>query len=222
MPITGGDLLASVPAPQQQTLSTNYLDLSSTAGAGWAQQYVPDLMEREAEIFGPRTISGFLSQVGAEEAMTADQVVWSEQGRLHLSYKNCTVSSETITIVDEVDGQTSVSTHAIRPGDMVLLADANVTATAFVISTAADTITVKPYTAADLATAGISSTCSVLVYGSEYVKGAVGREGANAPGFKSYTNKPIILKDKYEISGSDASQIGWVEVSGEDGQSGYL
>ena len=44
-------------------------------------------MEKEAEVFGPRTISGFLSQVGAEEAMTADQVVWSEQSRLHLSYK---------------------------------------------------------------------------------------------------------------------------------------
>jgi hypothetical protein len=44
-------------------------------------------MAQEAEVFGPRTISGFLSQVGAEEAMQADQVIWSEQGRLHLSYK---------------------------------------------------------------------------------------------------------------------------------------
>ena len=42
------------------------------------------------------------------------------------------------------------------------------------------------------------------------------------PSFQSYTNNPIILKDKYEISGSDASQIGWVEVTGEAGQSGYL
>jgi hypothetical protein len=40
--------------------------------------------------------------------------------------------------------------------------------------------------------------------------------------FKSFDNKPIIIKDKYEISGSDASQIGWVEVSGEEGQNGYL
>ena len=87
MAISNGPLLNSVPASQQQTLSTNYLDLSSAANAGWGQQYVPDLMEKEAEVFGPRTISGFLEQVGAEEAMTADQVVWSEQGRLHLSYK---------------------------------------------------------------------------------------------------------------------------------------
>jgi len=46
--------------------------------------------------------------------------------------------------------------------------------------------------------------------------------GAVTPSFKSFTNKPIILKDKYEISGSDASQVGWVEITGENGQSGYL
>ena len=86
MAITAGSSLNSVPAPQQQTLSTNYLDFTNTS-IDWAQQYLPDLMEKEAEVFGPRTISGFLAQVGAEEAMASDQVVWSEQGRLHLSYK---------------------------------------------------------------------------------------------------------------------------------------
>ncbi len=41
--------------------------------------------------------------------------------------------------------------------------------------------------------------------------------GANEPQFKSFQNKPIIMKDYYEVSGSDASRIGWVEVSSEDG-----
>ena len=63
MAITPGPSLNSVPAPFKQTLATNYLDLNGAAG--WGQQYVPDLMEKEAEVFGPRTISGFLSQVGA-------------------------------------------------------------------------------------------------------------------------------------------------------------
>ena len=76
MPISNpGGNLNSVPASIQQTLQTNYLDLSSTSG--WGQQYVPDLMEKEAEVFGPRTISGFLSQVGAEESMAAVQGIWS-------------------------------------------------------------------------------------------------------------------------------------------------
>ena len=87
MAITAGTNLNSVASSQKQTLSTNYLDLASTANEGWAQQYVPDLMEKEAEVFGNRTISGFLSQVGAEEPMSADQVVWSEQSRLHISVK---------------------------------------------------------------------------------------------------------------------------------------
>ena len=42
------------------------------------------------------------------------------------------------------------------------------------------------------------------------------------PEFKSYTNKPVIIKDKYEVSGSDTASIGWIEVSGEEGQNGYL
>jgi hypothetical protein len=51
---------------------------------------------------------------------------------------------------------------------------------------------------------------------------ATDTRGAVEPRFKSFTNKPIIMKDYYEVSGSDASRIGWVEVSAENGQSGYL
>ena len=55
MAITGGNNLNSVPASKKQTLNTNYLDFAG-AGNDWAQQYLPDLMEKEAEVFGPRTI----------------------------------------------------------------------------------------------------------------------------------------------------------------------
>ena len=79
--------LNSVPASKKATLSSNYIDFTSGAGNDWGQQYLPDLMEKEAEVFGSRTIAGFLEKVGAEESMTSDQVVWSEQGRLHLSYR---------------------------------------------------------------------------------------------------------------------------------------
>ena len=64
-------------------------------------------------------------------------------------------------------------------------------------------------------------TCKLLVFGSEFGKGTSNQTRANEPVFQTYTNKPIIIKDMYEVSGSDAAQIGWVEVSGEDGQNGY-
>ena len=65
-------------------------------------------------------------------------------------------------------------------------------------------------------------TCTVMVYGSEFAKGTAGQTSSNEPVHKSFTNKPIILKDFYQINGSDTSQIGWVEITGEDGQGGYL
>ena len=85
MAITAGNNLNVTPAAKQATLSTNYIDFTSGTN-DWSQQYLPDLMEKEAEVYGKRTVSGFLNQVGAEEAMSSDQVVWSEQGRLHLTY----------------------------------------------------------------------------------------------------------------------------------------
>ena len=234
--INNGASLNSVPSPQKQTLVSNYIDFTSSATAGWAQQYLPDLMEQEAEVFGNRSVSGFLEMVGAEEAMTADQVIWSEQGRLHLSYKG-TVGTNTVSTIQldtDVDGNDVGTSHGVRVGDTVLVTSAALTAKCYVSAinvntdgtagTTTDFITVAPYTAEHLDDLGFGAddAVGVFVFGSEFAKGKNGREGANTPAFKSFTNKPIILKDKYEVSGSDASQIGWVEISGEEGQNGYL
>ena len=43
MAITAGSLLNSVASHQKQTLSTNYIDFNQDMG--WAQQYLPDLMQ---------------------------------------------------------------------------------------------------------------------------------------------------------------------------------
>ncbi len=221
------------PAPTKNTVASAYLDFAG-GSADWAQQYMPDLMAKEAEVYGKRTISGFLAQVGAEEAMASDQVIWSEQGRLHLAYKGTSTNAGnggTILLTHDIDDNAVDGTQhcAVRQGDMVLISDANATCTAYVTTVAAvsgdhlDTITVDTYTASDLNAAGIADgSVTVLVFGSEYQKGQDGRETANEPTFKSYGNKPIILKDMYHVSGSDASAIGWVEVSGEEGQNGYL
>jgi len=241
-----GNLLNSVPSAVQQATAGNYLDLSGSEG--WGQQYVPDLMEKEAEVFGPRTISGFLSKVGAEEAMTADQVIWSEQGRLHLSYKGKIATSDTtaganagqgattkVTIQEDMDGLAKTTDHGIRVNDTVIIANAAGVHKCLVVTAAANTATidVAPYGSANIADSTVSKSCTILVYGSEYGKGTSymtggaattqqESRGANEPSFKTFSNKPIIMKDYYEVSGSDASRIGWVEIASEEGASGYL
>jgi hypothetical protein len=42
------------------------------------------------------------------------------------------------------------------------------------------------------------------------------------PSFKTFTNRPMIIKDHFQVNGSDTAQIGWVEVAGESGNGGYL
>jgi len=230
--------LNSVPAPKKATLISNYIDFTAD-GNDWGQQYVPDLMEKEAEVFGNRTIAGFLSQVGAEESMSSDQVIWSEQGRLHISYTGAINNTDGVfTPAFDIDGNATASgEHAIRINDMCMVATAEGTIKCICTAAAATTATLIPYedTFIDQTPAfgtGTTEACTVLVYGSEWGKGRQG-QGASAsttagfgnpePQHTSFSNKPIILKDYYEISGSDASQIGWVEVTGEDGGAdGYL
>ena len=242
MAINPGDNLNSVALPQKKTLASNYIDFTAEATKGWAQQYLPDLMEKEAEVFGNRTIAGFLEKVGAEESMTADQVIWSEQGRLHLAYTGSLNNTDGVfTITNDIDGQSitasAAAEHGVRLNDMVIVATAEGTVKCMVTDIGdganAHKVTVKPYeqdNINDLSAFGTGTTeaATILVIGSEYGKGTNG-QSANAEGpktvnpvFKSFTNKPIIIKDYYEINGSDVSQIGWVEISGEDGQSGYL
>ena len=239
MAITPGGSLNSTPTPRQQTLATNYLDFTGTTDTTWAQQYLPDLMEKEAEVFGQRTISGFLSQVGAEEAMAADQVVWSEQGRLHLSYTGQitngdagTIAGGQITIGKDIDGQAAGALHGIRKNDTVIIASVQGTVKALVtlVTAASAVIEVAPYGVVDLNDVFTddqgADSVTVLVYGSEYSKGdnydGSSTRGANEPKMQTFSNKPIIMKDYYEVSGSDTSRIGWVEVTGETGQNGYL
>ena len=243
MAITAGGSLNSVPAAQQQALASNYIDFTD-GSTGWEQQYLPDLMEKEAEIFGKRTIGGFLEKVGAEEGMTSDQVIWSEQSRLHLSYTGTLSTGDSVfTVLTDIDGNVDAdgfdpTDHGIRLNDQCLVATSEGTYKGICTAHSGDTVTIVPYGAEnvdDLAafTAGLSATAAtVLVYGSEYNKGMGGQGsygGVTASGpktvtptFKSFSNKPIIMKDYYEVNGSDVSQIGWVEITGEDGQNGYL
>ena len=225
-------------APRKQTLTTNYVDFLTSDTQGWAQQYLPDLMDKEAEIFGNRTISGFLAQVGAEEPSDSDRVVWSEQGRLHLAYRatcedavggNDDASDNRFTVTKDIDGNTiDAGEHGLRVGDVVLVSNASLTLRGYVSQVGSDNnVEILPYANDNFDNAGFSDNAGadayrILVVGSEFGKGTAARTSANEPKFKSYQNKHIIMKDYYEVSGSDAGAIGWIEVSGEEGQSGYL
>ena len=222
------------PSQDKVALSSNYM--SFTDGTrDFAQQYLPELYEAEVERFGNRTLSGFLRMVGAEMPMTSDQVIWSEQNRLHVSYDTAVVggTGTTVTVtIPEING--AASECAIRVGQTVVVSNGltsvkarvnNVANASGAASNRTAVVTVDTYQVAQLNAGGLADAAAVkiFVYGSEFAKGTMrNADVAIEPDFTQFNNKPIILKDFYEVSGSDAAQIGWVEVATEDGTSGYL
>jgi hypothetical protein len=238
-----------IPSQKQQTLDSNYLNFTNGT-SDFAQQYLPEIYEAEVERYGNRTLSGFLRMVGAEMPMTSDQVVWSEQNRLHISYNaviattagavGAKVSTLTIpvggagaTLVENVvsPGSTIVVTNGTNGDELKCYVEASGATPGSGLG--AGVLTVKPYTQealdgtgpganeVDLVTGG--PALKIFVYGSEYAKGTRDNDRISVtPSFTQYSNSPIIIKDKYAINGSDTAQIGWVEVATEDGTGGFL
>ncbi|MCP4323756.1 MAG: hypothetical protein GY787_18265 [Alteromonadales bacterium] len=227
-----------VPSQQQQTLASNYLVFDSGAGLDFSQQYLPELYEAEVERYGNRTLSGFLRMVGAELPMTSDQVIWSEQNRLHVAYDNCTQGGAANTITIPVGAGVN---NVISPQQTIVVLDDFGNESKCLVTdsnTGTGVLAVLPYGSADLVTEGIVGNVKIFVYGSEYPKGTntiIAGTGALTqptdnnypiqtitPAFSQFSNKPIIIRSQYSINGSDTAQIGWVEVATEDGTSGYL
>jgi len=205
------------PSAEKSALVSNYI-----TDFNFLNQYLPDTYEKEFERYGNRTIASFLRMVGAEMPSNSDLIKWAEQGRLHTKYVDVTTtdangtSNPTFTVNDA-----GVNNIAIRIGQTVMLSTGSVSLKAIVIATpTATTFQVGCYSIAGLI--GSGSTYSVFVYGSEFKKGTNGMEGSLEAEDVFFENKPIILKDKYSISGSDMAQIGWVEVTTENGATGYL
>tara|TARA_B110000037_G_scaffold195621_1_gene232155 strand:+ start:2437 stop:3885 length:1449 start_codon:yes stop_codon:yes gene_type:complete len=229
-PATLANLAHLTPRPVKGLFGDNYLAL---ADMDWAQQFLPEVYEKEIERYGNRTITGFLRMVGAEMPMASDQVVWSEQGRLHIAYDTVTsgaAAAKTIILPSPgADGKVPL----LGPGMTVVIALGNETVKAFIKSVGAlagglQTYNIEVYDTANgqlpaaLAGAVVGAPLSLFVYGSEYGKGSSLAGNSVDASFTTYSNKPIILRDKYAVNGSDVAQIGWVEVTTEIGTGGYL
>ena len=238
---------AIVPSPIQTPSPSNYLVFDGAAGGNFAQQYLPEIYEQEVERYGNRTLSGFLRMVGAEMPMTSDQVIWSEQNRLHVSYSGVAIANlggatlSAITIAAP-----AVNTISINDTIVVLNPVTGAEAKGIVTNSgaygavasgiAANAITFQPFDNVRFPAAAAAVGCKIFVYGSDYQKGQstqaapvggvipaqnVSRVSID-PQFTQFSNSPIILRSQYVVSGSDMAQIGWVEVATEDGTSGYL
>jgi len=259
MAFTSGVPATLQPTQTKALYSGNYIDFTDSSFNQWAQQFLPDVYEQEVERYGNRSIGSFLRMVSAEMPSTSDQIIWTEQGRLHTRYANIVYLSDAATMPTsgttpgtataaatggEVGnffvptaqpsslGVTTQGTTAVnfRKGQTVMI-QAQTSATsaiggtgamikAIVTNVSGQYFQVKSLTGVPAITNAQRFTA--LAYGSEFAKGSSNFTEKLDPSYATFKNSPVILKEHYSISGSDTAQIGWIEVTSENGASGYL
>ena len=224
------------PSSDQIPLSTNYIN-----NFDFLNQYLPDTYEKEFERYGNRTVSSFLRMVGAEMPSNSDLIKWAEQGRLHTKYAECGTTAaagaaiatiqvnDLLAVPNSFQGGHTANNIAIRVGQTVMIDQNNGTGSNKAIVTDVDLtnnqITVAFYEGTGyvgVAGALTDTNLTIFIYGSEFAKGGAGMEGSLEADDLIFETSPIILKDKYAINGSDMAQIGWIEVTTENGANGYL
>jgi len=255
----------SFPAPLQPTQTKslyagNYIDFTAAGFKQWGQQFLPDVYEKEVERYGNRTIGAFLRMVSAEMPSASDQIIWTEQGRLHTRYvgliqgatalQQPAASAATAAVATggnvqhwyvPVAAQTAVTsagsttdqTTAVnfRVGQTVMIQKQSSATSAVgaagtpvvkgvVTAVSVQNFSIKTYGAVPQVVAADRFT--VIAYGSEFAKGTSSFIGKLDPSYATFANSPIILKENYSINGSDTAQIGWIEVTSENGANGYL
>lgn len=190
------------PSAQKVPTQTNYISLFD-----YTSQFEPEVHEEIAKIYGEQSVSGLLYMLESEAAMASDKYIWTEEGRLHTVYTDVTRSSNTFTKAN----------HVFRVGETVQLAGSTAKRRGVITAVDTNTFTVAPYKSAGFTALGTTGIIA-FVDGSEFVKGSTGMSGSLSTDFTILDNKPIILKDKFEVNGSDVAQISWVQT--DDG--GYL
>ena len=259
MAFTSGVPAALQPTQSKALYAGNYIDFTDSSFNQWAQQFLPDVYEQEVERYGNRSIGSFLRMVSAEMPSTSDQIIWTEQGRLHTRYANAIYLSNAGTM--PTSGTTPGTASAATTGGLVL--NFNVPAaqpTSLGVTTQGttavnfrkgQTVMIQAQSSATSAVGGTGAVIkgvvtnvsgnyfqvksltgipaitnaqrfTALAYGSEFAKGTGNFNEKLDPSYATFTNSPIILKEHYSINGSDTAQIGWIEVTSENGASGYL
>jgi len=172
----------------------------------------------------------------------SDLIKWAEQGRLHTKYVDCGTAAvvaggEAVFQVNDVlnpagstvqPGSGATVQIAIRVGQTVVVVNndgsGEFKAIVIAVDLANNQFTVAFYDAGGY-TGGSglgNADASIFIYGSEFKKGTNGMQGSLEADDFIFENSPIIIKDKYAVSGSDMAQIGWIEVTTENGATGYL
>ena len=180
------------------------------------QDIMPDLVKT----YGDQGLTGFLKLTGAvNSGGSSDQVDWWEEGRRHRaldagdqSAANAAAGANLSIDVAEINGN-------VQKNDVLMDADSGVRLVVMgggnTTGTPAATLVQRLDGAAITAT-DLSAACKLIKIGNIYGQGTDQPTAFDDPGMVRYTNPYMIIKDRYEVNGSQATNIGYVNVGNGD------
>jgi hypothetical protein len=201
---SSGQGASNLGAPSLKTAPDKYISLGDLLDP--TKEDNRDLL---IEAYGDQGITGFLTLTGAvNNAGTADEVQWWEEGRLHRTIAFTEVVNSVVTVADN-------STPVVRLNDVLLFSDG----TRAVVTdedTSGTAFTTKPLNGDAQSTFDISSgTHEAAVIGNIYAQGTAQPTAFIQSGLTKFRNPYIITKETYSVNGSQATNIGWVNVGGD-------
>ena len=191
----------------------------------------PDNRELLVKTYGNQGITGFLQLTGAVNAAgTADSVQWWEEQRLHPRAKFTPTVAKTsnaagaeieVTVAaTDVDPAKSAATLMVRPQDVLLMGDVRVLVTGVTKSSANNNaiskFTVKPLVAAESVPNLTATALEFPIIGNLFAQGTDQQDEYLESNVVKYTNPYMIVKEIYKVTGSQATNIGWINLGGGD------
>jgi hypothetical protein len=206
-------------------------ELLNAAADGVNEVGKPDVSELLVETYGDQGITGFLKLTGAITAAGAsDQVEFYEVGRRHKTYAYSSainVLSNEINLpaanLTHTTGGSSVSTptgNVLQAGDIVM---DSVTGVRLILKDY-DVTASGDYTFVRLDGAAASGTVEVdtgaggtfILLGNMYAQGSDQPSNFDQPEVIRRLNSYAIVKDRFQVNGSQATNIGYVNIGNGD------
>ena len=177
-------------------------------------------MPNLVETYGDQGITGFLKLTGAiNSGGSSDQVDWWEMGRRH---KTLTYTSDNTSIAGDSHAVCSdpAVTAGLQANDVVM---DKVTGVRFIvksggfgtgIASEVHLVKLNGDTVAENTDIDASAGGTLIVLGNMYSQGSNQPTAFTDASANKFSNPFMIVKDRYEVNGSQATNIGWVNVGG--------
>lgn len=150
----------------------------------------PDNRAALIKTFGDQGITGFLKMVGATKAQAVqDEVTFWEEGRLHA--------------VGAIASNVPAAGSAIRENDVVLIGSTRAFFNGTAMVGLTDGVALTSITDGDYP-----------IIGNLFAQGSDQGSAYLESGVTKRTNEFMIMKETYAVSGSQATNIGWVDLGG--------